>query len=288
MKIYIITDMEGVAGILNFDDWCVPTGRYYELGKELLTREVNAAVEGFFDGGATAIRVSDGHGRGGINPLLLDARVELKRGSSDGWAFPDEGFHALAFIGQHAKAGTPFAHIAHTQYWDHFDFIVNDVSIGEFGQGAFTAAERGIRTIFAAGDLALTREAAALAPGLVTVAGKRGLNPGTGNELSLEEYARCNLGAIHCHPERVRQLLRQGAAAAVRRARDDADYGRIAWRPPFAATMILRAGHGRGRRVVRATHPDSVSALFDRLYARAQPASRPARGQRPLRAGRRR
>ena len=75
MKIYVMTDMEGVAGIQNSPDWCRPpapesSGRYYDLGKELLTREVNAAVEGLFEGGATEVLVADGHGPGGIRPLL--------------------------------------------------------------------------------------------------------------------------------------------------------------------------------------------------------------------------
>lgn len=44
MKIMIMTDMEGVAGILNHDDWVQPSGRFYEKGIRLLTGEVNAAV----------------------------------------------------------------------------------------------------------------------------------------------------------------------------------------------------------------------------------------------------
>ena len=53
MKILITTDLEGVAGVMNFEDWCTPGTRYYELAKEFLTLEVNAAAEGFFEGGAT-------------------------------------------------------------------------------------------------------------------------------------------------------------------------------------------------------------------------------------------
>ncbi len=77
MKLMIMTDMEGVAGMLNFEDWCVPDGRYYDKGKRLLTLEVNAAIEGFFHGGATEIVVVDGHGNGGIDPELLDERAQL-------------------------------------------------------------------------------------------------------------------------------------------------------------------------------------------------------------------
>ena len=75
MRVYVMTDLEGVAGVQNFNDWCLPESRYYDLAKELLTREVNAAVEGFIVGGATHTRVADGHGAGAINLLLLDPRV---------------------------------------------------------------------------------------------------------------------------------------------------------------------------------------------------------------------
>lgn len=68
MKIYIMTDMEGVCGVLNHDDWVMPSGRYYEEGKKLLTLEVNAAVEGFLSEGATQVLVVDGHGAGGLIP----------------------------------------------------------------------------------------------------------------------------------------------------------------------------------------------------------------------------
>ena len=71
MKIYIMTDMEGCAGILDHDNWVLPSGRYYEAGRQILAEETNAAIEGFLAGGATEIFVLDGHGAGGIDPLRL-------------------------------------------------------------------------------------------------------------------------------------------------------------------------------------------------------------------------
>ena len=54
MKVYIMTDLEGVAGVMNSTDWIYPESRYYERGKELLTKEVNAAIDGFFAAGRPA------------------------------------------------------------------------------------------------------------------------------------------------------------------------------------------------------------------------------------------
>ena len=45
MKVLIVTDLEGVNGVLNFDDWCVPEGRRNEAGCRFLTEEVNALLE---------------------------------------------------------------------------------------------------------------------------------------------------------------------------------------------------------------------------------------------------
>ena len=45
MKVFLMTDLEAVAGVINFLDWCYPTGRYYDQAKELLTLEANAAIE---------------------------------------------------------------------------------------------------------------------------------------------------------------------------------------------------------------------------------------------------
>lgn len=217
MRIYLMTDMEGVAGLLNHDDWCMHQSRYYDLGRELLTREVNAAVDGFFAGGATAVRVVDGHGAGGINPVQLDARAELMRGFGMGWPFLlNDGFDAVAWVGQHAKAGTPFAHIAHTQWFNYIDLSINGVSIGEFGQLALCAAELGIPSIFLSGDQAACAEAQQLAPGIETVSVKRGTTTGSGDELDTRQYMQRNLGAIHTHSLRARELISAGALLAVR------------------------------------------------------------------------
>ena len=68
MKVYIMTDLEGVAGVVSFEDDDMRDSRYYERSKRLLAGETNAAVEGCLAAGATEILVVDGHGPGGLNP----------------------------------------------------------------------------------------------------------------------------------------------------------------------------------------------------------------------------
>jgi D-amino peptidase len=266
MRIYIMTDLEGVAGVLNHDDWCLPQSRNYELAKELLTGEVNAAIDGFFAGGATAITVADGHGAGAIHPVLLDPRVELLRGFGMGWPFLlDEGYDAVAWVGQHAKAGTPYAHIAHTQWFNYLDLSINGISIGEFGQLAMCASEVGVRAIFLSGDRAGCDEARRLVPGIETVEVKRGTTPNSGDEFDTQAYRVRNGGAIHRHPQAARAAIRFGAERAIRRARDET-FGLIPLVPPYERVAVFRPDGDRPGRTVTHRHSTSVIAAIGLPY----------------------
>ncbi|HGJ64682.1 TPA: hypothetical protein ENS27_04750, partial [bacterium] len=234
MKIYMMTDLEGVAGVINFKDWALSDGCYYNLAREFLTEEVNSAIDGFFDGGATEILVVDGHGPGAVNIHQLDPRAEYMRGWGDGpWPLMlDNSFDAVVSVGQHAKSGTPFAHLAHTQSTGYLDLSINGISIGEFGQLTLCASELGVRTIFGSGDLAFTKEAQALFPGIETVAVKRGIRAGTGDNLSDKEYMNFTGSAIHFSPIKARQLIREGALRAITRAKKE-NFGIIKIDPPY-------------------------------------------------------
>jgi D-amino peptidase len=263
-KIYIMTDQEGVAGVLDFENWCKPESRFNDMAREFLTLEVNAAIEGFFKGGAKEVLVADGHGSGAVNPKLLDRRAQVLRGWGRGWPGGlEEGADGVAWVGQHAKSRTECAHLAHTQGFVYYELSINGVAIGEFGQLAMCASQLGIRAIFGAGDEALTREAQELVPGIETVAVKRGTIRGTGDECETETYARRNLGAIHLQPEEARRRIRAGAERAIRRAPKDKSFGIIPLKPPFERVLILRAQGDQPRRISRETHPTDVIALMN-------------------------
>jgi D-aminopeptidase len=269
MKIAVMTDMEGVAGVLNHDDWVCPDGRFYFEGRRLLTLEVNAAVEGLSAGGATEIIVIDGHGFGGIEPGLLDGRAQLLRGAPrPAWPWGlDRTFAGLAFVGQHAKAGTPFSHITHTQWFDHIDVTVNGLSIGEYGQLALCAMELGVPTILACGEQALVEEAAALTPGVVGVAVKRGLLPDGLEALDAVAYRAAKLSALHIAPARVRERIREGARGAMETLRRSPRTFRYpALKPPYEMCVRLRTDGKTSSRVIRQHHPDSLIALMNMPY----------------------
>jgi D-amino peptidase len=269
MKIMLMTDLEGVAGVKNSEDWCNPDSYFYATGCRLLTLEVNAAVAGFFAGGATEVQVADGHGAGAIDIELLDSRVDYARGwDAKAWPFGlDSSYQGLAWVGQHAKASSEFAHLCHTQSFQYIDLSINGVSIGELGQLAMCASELGVPAFFGAGDLAFTREAEALVPGIVTCAIKRGVTAGTGEDCTLDEYKRRNAGAVHAAPARAREMIRNAAEAAMRKLRKDPP-PLIPLQAPFERVTVLRpTNKGDPKELARESHPHSVIEVM------AMPAS---------------
>jgi len=264
MRIFVVTDMEGVCGVIDHDNWVMPTSRNYEEGRRLLTLEINAAVEGFIAAGASEILVADGHGAGGVNQAYLDRRTLLQRGFPGPYPFGlDSGFDAMAWVGQHAKAGTPLAHIAHTGWFNVLDYRINDVSVGELGQLAFCGAALGVPSIFASGDEALTREAAALLTGIETVSVKRGLTPGSGDEYDTEGYRGRNLAAVHLHPEKARELIRDGAERALKRlVRSRREFPLVKLAAPFRREVSYRpSGSTPAYRAVAEHETDFIAAM---------------------------
>lgn len=265
MKLYIQTDLEGVAGVINVADYLGPDGRCYEVGRRLLTAEVNAAVRGFAAGGFDDIVVADGHGAGAVNMELLDTRVRLMRGWPTGWPLLLDGsYNALAFVGQHSKACTPFGHIPHTQSWHYVDLSLNGISIGEYGQLVLCAQEMKVPVIMGAGDAAFCREALALTPWVETAVGKQGTTPTSGEELDEDAYAHSHETAIHWHPEVVRGRIEAAALKAARRfAADRSQFGFVDIRPPYRLVARFRRRRDAEPRQVVRDHPSSIIEVMN-------------------------
>ena len=66
MKIAIMTDLEGTAGVTSFHEETYPEGRHHVLARQLAMAEVNAAVDGFLEAGCDDVLIIDGHGPGGL------------------------------------------------------------------------------------------------------------------------------------------------------------------------------------------------------------------------------
>lgn len=269
MKLFMMTDLEGVAGVLSGKDYLYPEGRCYALACRLLTQQVNSAVEGFRAGGFDDILVCDGHGAGAIDIEQLHPEVRLQRG----WGarpYPfglDASFDAVAYVGQHAKAGTAFSHLTHTGWWNVRDQSVNGLSIGEYGEGALCAGELGVPVIFAAGEAAFTHEAAALTPWAHTVAVLQGVIADTGDALTAEEYETFHEAAIHLSPARACALLRQGAQFATQRfCAQRGEFPPLrCLQPPYQLRRVLRPSQGDPGRVIE-VRQDRLIDLFNEKH----------------------
>jgi D-amino peptidase len=156
MNVFISADMEGITGITTPED-VVRGEREYERGTDLLHGDVNAAIEGAFDGGATEVLVNDSHsGMRNIDRSRLDDRASLIRGSTkprsmmQGLTSEDS---AAFFVGYHAKAGTPGGVLNHT-FFGHelLRLVVNDREVGELGWNAGLAAHLGVPVGLVTGD----------------------------------------------------------------------------------------------------------------------------------------
>jgi len=181
MKVYMMTDYEGVAGIWNWDRRNEESADNHEermRGRRLLTGEVNAAVEGFLAGGATEVIVNDGHGAGytiDIESVHEKAVVIHGRDRPEWLPLLDESYAATAVVGAHAKYGTPRGNLRHSQSGG-LRYTINDFELGEIGMQALIAGHHGVPFAFLSGDLHACREIEGFIPGVVTAAVKEGLS----------------------------------------------------------------------------------------------------------------
>lgn len=194
-KVFIITDLEGVDGIFNFDLQCIPykSPRYAESQK-LLTDETRAAVDGLAAAGATEITVYDGH-YGGQNLSVgnfhrPEVRLLLGQPVSPTLQL-DRSYSALVFIGLHAMAGTEDAILPHSYSWDIQNLRVNGRKVGEIGGRVMLAGAFGVPAIMLSGDTAACKEFHDLAPQGQCAEVKSGVSASAG--FMLTHAAACDL-----------------------------------------------------------------------------------------------
>jgi D-amino peptidase len=204
-RIFIVTDMEGVGGVNNADEQLLPGQRRYDESRRLLTAELNAAVAGVLEAGATEIVVWDGHdGSRSLSIDDMDTRVKLIQGKPTpaNYYLSDRAYDGIIFIGQHAMAGAKGGVLAHSQSFTVESITLNGRAVGEIGQVAAIAGQFHIPVIMLSGDQAACDEIRELQPSVETVAVKS--LAGKGSSISLS------------HAE-AKSRIRDAAARSVRR-----------------------------------------------------------------------
>jgi D-amino peptidase len=216
MKVLISADMEGTCGVSSWTHVTPPeygeagsNQAEYERARARMTREVNAAIGGAYDGGAEEVIVNDSHD--GMRNLIADDLHPSCRfitgndkplSMMQGVDLDDIG--CVFFTGYHAKAGTPGGPLAHT--WSGWiqDVRFDGRPTGEFGINAAVAGAFGVPVTLVAGDeKAVAQTIEWVGDQCVGVAVKEGLS---------------TYSALHLHPQRAQQLIRDGAKRAVANA----------------------------------------------------------------------
>lgn len=181
MRVYVITDLEGVCGVVEPSDVHSEGGRY-AMARKMLTQEVNHACKGAFRGGAESVVVLNGHGADhayNVDYEALEGPVEHIVGTPWDRYLPglDESVDLVFQLGAHARSGTPLALLEHTMSsaaWH--SFRLNGQEISEMGLIGYCAGHFGASVGLVSGDAAACAEGRELFPGVITVETKTALS----------------------------------------------------------------------------------------------------------------
>jgi D-amino peptidase len=205
MKAWISIDMEGVAGIVDWEQCRPGSGAPYALGCELLQDEVNAAIEGAIEGGATEVVINDSHSRmANLDPRKIAGGAQYLSGRHKPRYMMqglDESFAAAFFVGYHGSISGRPSTMSHTYNPEVFSGAkLNGVYVGESGINALVAEHYRVPIAFVSGDEVTWEETAPFARGGVNVVTKHSIT---------------RASALNLHPTESCRLIREGARAAM-------------------------------------------------------------------------
>lgn len=176
MKILISADMEGATGVTWPAD-CEPGAPEWERSRPMFTSDVNAAIAGFFDGGANEVLVNEAHAT--MRNLLLedlDERATMITGRHKALTMVEgiqrDSVDGVVFLGYHTAAGTEGV-LAHTYLPNSITDVRVNGEVGSEGRlNAHVAAEYGVPIILVTGDDRTCADADGYAPDAQKVAVK--------------------------------------------------------------------------------------------------------------------
>jgi D-amino peptidase len=160
--VFLITDAEGVGGVCRQDQ----TDPKDAEMRELLTGEINAAVDGFLAGGVEEVLVWDGHdGSQTLSTLTIHPKAKLLMGGLGPTMMMERGFSAVAYVGQHSKANVRGGIMAHSySSLGIQNMLLNGKAVGEIDVIAAMAGHFGTPVILLAGDQAAANELHEIVP----------------------------------------------------------------------------------------------------------------------------
>lgn len=232
MKVLISTDMEGISGVVDFSQTRVGGGEY-ERARRYFTHDVNAAVQGCVDGGASEIVVTDSHAFQ-LNVLYEDLHpeAELVIGAKTSHRANlvletlDNSFDLIFLLGIHAGAhlGGVIAHtyLLPATFWE---VRINGTAVGETEIATALAGASGVPLGLLTGDDVTVGAAIKLFPEIETVITKRAIGRTAARCLSLSKTGH---------------LIEAASKRAVER-RKQGEFTPWTFKPPL--TLEIICGH---------------------------------------------
>jgi len=207
MRVFISVDMEGITGVTT-GSHTSSTESDYQRFRRLMTQDVNAAIEGAIEAGATGVVVNDSHGPM-TNVLIEELHVEAKliSGNKKHLGMMEGIGHefGVAFlIGYHDREGSPDGVLNHSFMGGTvLEIRCNGEPVGEAGVNAGIAGHFDVPMGLVTGDNIVCADAARRFPGVETAVVKE----------AISRASACSLTPIKSHI-----LIRERARAAVQKA----------------------------------------------------------------------
>ena len=204
MKVFISADMEGITGVVQFEQ-VLPEKEEYKQARKLMAGDVNAAIEGALEAGAKEIIVNDSHNKM-TNIILsqLNPAAHLISGYDKPLCMMQgvEGHDAALFIGYHAKIGTLHAILDHTYFSSLVNCVrLNDTEVGEPEINTVLAGHFNVPVVFLSGDEVVCHDAKSFI--------------GEHLETAIVKKAIGRAAAECLHPDKSHQLIKKGVKKAL-------------------------------------------------------------------------
>jgi len=204
MIVYISADGEGITGVVTPGEM-YPGKPGYEFARRMMALDVNAAIAGAFEGGATHVIVNDAHwNQNNIDIELIDPRADLIRGGGKHLSMM-EGVQlcdAAVFIGYHARAGASDG-VGNESIFGReiIELRMNGKPVGEAELNAHLAGHFDVPVVAVSGDDIFCDEIRQTLPNV---------------ETAVVKYAIGRFSARCIPPERSRIIISDAVAKGVR------------------------------------------------------------------------
>jgi D-amino peptidase len=202
--VFLITDAEGVAGVCRQDQ----TDPKDQEMRQLLTGEINAAVDGLYEGGAAEVIVWDGHdGSQTLSALTIHPRSKLIIGDLGVTMTLERNYAAIGFIGQHARANRKGGILAHSYSSLGIQtMLMNGKPVGEIETRAALAGAFNTPVIFLSGDQAAAEDLHAVVPDAELAVVKEGFSNYSCQTLSAQAAQNLIRGRAHSGVQKVAEI----------------------------------------------------------------------------------